>query len=344
MGLHGSPTCTMAYGEKGECVGYLVGRENKGLACMFTMMNAARLDVGLQGVGVAEGAFQHALAYAQDRRQGRAYGEKSGPQVPIIEHPDVRRMLYRMKSSIEASRAICYANAIAYDLAHYAPDAEQKRRAKALEELLTPISKAWSTDEANATTSLGVQIHGGMGYVEETGAAQFVRDARIAAIYEGTNGIQAIDLVGRKLPMEGGEVVAGFLEDALRTAADLKDASRPELQDMGARLAEGASALKVSSDWLMEALRKNPNDALAGADAYLQQFGLVAGGHYMGRGALAAARLAEANSGDTVYYRSKVSLAGFFAAHRLSEAAGLTQTVCAGADALAPIEPEALAG
>ncbi|MEL7028819.1 MAG: acyl-CoA dehydrogenase, partial [Pseudomonadota bacterium] len=344
MGLHGSPTCTMAYGEDGECVGYLLGEENRGMACMFTMMNAARLDVGLQGVGVAEGAFQQALAYAQERRQGRAPGRKDAAQSPIIDHPDVRRMLYTIKTYTEASRAVCYANAVAYDLAKHAPDEGERARAKGLEELLTPISKAWSTDLANETTSLGVQVHGGMGYIEETGAAQFLRDARIAAIYEGTNGIQAIDLVGRKLPMEGGALVRGFIEDARRTAASLNDTSRADLQEIGARLGAAADALSASSEWLLEALPGRMEDALAGATPYLRQFGLVAGGRYLGRGALAAAKCAEANEGDGDYYRSKVSLARFYAANLLSQADALTGAVVAGGDAVAPIDPEALAG
>jgi len=344
MGLHGSPTCTMAYGEAGECVGYLIGEENRGMACMFTMMNAARLDVGVQGVGVAEGAYQQALAYAQDRRQGRADGRREGPQSPIIEHPDVRRMLYAMKTATDASRAVCYANAVAYDLAKHAPDEAARAEAKALEELLTPISKAWSTDLANETTSLGVQIHGGMGYVEETGAAQFVRDARIAAIYEGTNGIQAIDLVGRKLPMEGGAVVERFIDDAQRTAAALNDTPRSDLQEIGGRLAEAADAVRATSAWLTEALRRAPNDALAGATPYLRQFGLLAGGRYLGQGALAAAKLAEANEGDAAYYRSKVALARFYAANTLSQTPALSAAVTAGAEAAPELDPAVLAG
>ncbi|HOP19948.1 MAG TPA: acyl-CoA dehydrogenase family protein, partial [Amphiplicatus sp.] len=237
MGLHGSPTCVMVYGDKGECYGTLLGEEHKGLRNMFVMMNAARLDVGVQGVGIAERAFQRALAYAQERRQGRAPGVKTGPMIPIYEHADVRRMLYSMKALVSASRAICYANAVAYDLAHHAPTEEARRKAKALEELLTPISKGWSTDRANDVTSLGVQIHGGMGFIEETGAAQHMRDARIAAIYEGTNGIQAMDLVGRKLQGDGGAALREFLKNVQETATIMKAGKRGELKSIGARLA-----------------------------------------------------------------------------------------------------------
>ncbi len=199
LGIHGSPTCVMSYGENSECYGTLLGEENKGLQNMFVMMNAVRVDVGLQGVGVAERSFQRALAYAQERVQGRPIGVKSGSQVPIYEHLDVRRMLYSMKALTEASRAICYAAAVQHDLARHAPDEQVRNSAAARDGILTPVAKAWSSDKANDVTSLGVQVHGGMGFIEETGAAQHMRDARITAIYEGTNGIQAIDLVTRKL-------------------------------------------------------------------------------------------------------------------------------------------------
>lgn len=227
MGLHGSPTCVMVYGDRGECIGTLLGEEHKGLKNMFVMMNAARLDVGVQGVGVAERAFQRALAYAQERKQGRAAGARSGPMVPIYQHADVRRMIYSMKALVEASRAICYANAVAYDLARHAPDDAERRKAKEIEDLLTPVSKGWSTDRANDVASLGVQVHGGMGYVEETGAAQHMRDARIAAIYEGTNGIQAMDLVGRKLQGDGGAAAKAFIQNAREQAILLKAGSGP---------------------------------------------------------------------------------------------------------------------
>ncbi|MEL7490654.1 MAG: acyl-CoA dehydrogenase [Pseudomonadota bacterium] len=326
MGLHGSPTCVMAYGEHGECYGTLLGEENKGLKNMFIMMNSARLDVGVQGVGVAERAYQHALAYALERKQGRAPGVRSGDQIAIYEHPDVRRMLYSMKALVEASRGICYANAVAYDLARTAPDDAARARASALEGLLTPISKAWSTDRANEVTSLGVQIHGGMGYVEETGAAQHMRDARIAAIYEGTNGIQAMDLVGRKLQGDGGAAAKDFISMVMENAAALKASGNSALTDAGAKLAAAATALTESTNWLLETASADQEAVLAGATPYLKQFGNVAGGHYLASGALRA--LAQ---DDPAYASAKVTLAAFFADNYLTEAVSLTAAVTAGA-------------
>ncbi len=341
MGLHGSPTCVMSFGDNGECYGTLLGEENKGLKNMFVMMNAARLDVGMQGVGVAERAFQRALAYAEDRKQGRAPGVRSGDMIAIYEHADVRRMLYSMKALVEASRAICYANAVAYDLARHAPDEDKRREAKMLEELLTPISKAWSTDRANEVASLGVQVHGGMGYIEETGAAQHMRDARIAAIYEGTNGIQAMDLVGRKLQGDGGTAARIFIGHVREQAIVAKAARREELHHIGARLDEAASALLESTDWLLKAAAKDPEHALAGATPYLKQFGNVAGGFYLAKGAVAAA-IAAQESAEKDYYEAKIEIATFFADNYLTEAVSLTGAIKAGARAVARIDPDLL--
>lgn len=344
MGLHGSPTCVMQYGDDGACIGELLGEENKGLRNMFVMMNSARLDVGVQGVGIAERAYQHALSYAQDRRQGRAAGVRTGDMVPIIEHADVRRMLYSMKALTEASRAICYANAVAYDLARHAPDEDARRAARALEELLTPISKAWASDRANDVTSLGVQIHGGMGYVEETGAAQFMRDARIAAIYEGTNGIQAIDLVGRKLQGDGGAAARSFMAMARDEAARCTAHDNPDLKAIGARLLAGVEALSQATDWLLEAAKSDQDDVLAGATPYLKQFGNVAGGFYLAKGARAAADQMQAPDADRAYLTGRLTIARFFADTYLVEAAGLTPTITAGAGVLAALEPAILTG
>ncbi|MEL7487984.1 MAG: acyl-CoA dehydrogenase, partial [Pseudomonadota bacterium] len=337
MGLHGSPTCVMAYGERGECIGTLLGEENRGLKNMFVMMNSARLDVGVQGVGIAERAYQRALAYALDRKQGRAPGVKSGDQVAIFEHPDVRRMLYSMKTLVEASRGICYANAVAYDLARYGASEDDRRAGKAREELLTPIAKAWSTDRANDVCSLGVQIHGGMGYVEETGAAQHMRDARIAAIYEGTNGIQAMDLVGRKLQGDGGAAARDFIREVKENAAALQASSSDDLQSVGARLAAAADALEASTAWLLEAAASDPTAVLAGASPYLKQFGNVAGGHYLSRGALSAL-----HREDAAYAASKTQLARFYGDNYLVEAIGLTPSVTAGGGGVDALEPALL--
>src|SRR6185295_7658330 len=251
MGIHASPTCTMAYE---GATGWLIGEENKGLAAMFTMMNAARLNVGVQGVAIAEAARQKALAYAQERKQGGAF---------IIHHPDVRRMLTTMRAKVQAGRAICYATAVAADSGD-----------KAREDLLTPIAKAWCTDLGVEAASLGVQVHGGMGFVEEGGAAQFYRDARIAPIYEGTNGIQAIDLYGRKLLGDRGEAMGALINDAREAGAALK-------KTRGARLIVAADALEEATNYMLSAARE---DALAGASEYLALAGDVAGGLYLARG------------------------------------------------------------
>lgn len=309
---------------------------------MFIMMNSARLDVGMQGVGVAEAAYQRALAYAQDRRQGRAPGVKSGDQVAIYEHADVRRTLYSMKSLIEASRGICYANAVAYDLARTSPDEAMRKEASALEGLLTPISKAWATDRANEVTSMGVQIHGGMGYIEETGAAQHMRDARIAAIYEGTNGIQAMDLVGRKLQGDGGAAVRAFIQNVKEQAIIAKAGKRDDLHHIGGRLAEAVEALEASTDWLLDAAKGGQDDVLAGATPYLKQFGNVAGGYYLARAAVASALAANEGGDDKAYHESKIAMAVFFADNYLTEAVGLTACVTAGAGVLSHINPELL--
>ena len=342
LGLHGSPTCVMAFGESGECLGTLLGEENRGLRNMFVMMNSARLDVGTQGVGVAERAYQRALAYALERKQGRKPGEKSGAQVPIYEHPDVRRMLFTMKSLTEAARGICYANAVAYDLARTASDSDERKAASALEGLLTPISKAWSSDRANEVTSIGIQVHGGMGYVEETGAAQHLRDVRISGIYEGTNGIQAIDLVGRKLQGDGGAAAARFVEQAKSLADRLNAESRDELKSIGVSLTAATEALEASTMWLLNAAQSNQEDVLAGASPYLKQFGNVAGGYFLAKGALAAARKVEEGNADAAYLESKIVIAHFYADNFLSEAEALQAAVTSGATVVQAVDPELL--
>ena len=263
LGIHASPTCVMAFGENDGAIGWLVGAENRGMACMFTMMNNARLHVGLQGVGVAERATQHALAYAVERKQGRApgAGKDDNEAVAIINHPDVRRMLMSMRTLTEAARGICYENAVMADLAHTSGDAA----AQAKYDLLTPISKAFSTDIANEVAALGVQVHGGMGFIEETGAAQHVRDARILTIYEGTNGIQAMDLVGRKLPLGNGEVVRAYIGEMRETAEMCRQSNHPVLTQVAGELGDAIDALETATDWLLDRSKSSPMDTLAGA-------------------------------------------------------------------------------
>ncbi len=340
MGLHGSPTSVMAFGDRGECYGTLLGEENKGLRNMFVMMNSARLDVGTQGVGVAERSFQRALAYAQERKQGRAPGVRNGDQIAIYEHPDVRRTLYIMKALIEASRGICYANAVAFDLSKTARDDTARTYNKVRESLLTPISKAWATDRANEVTSMGLQIHGGMGYVEETGAAQHMRDSRIAAIYEGTNGIQAIDLVGRKLQGDGGAGVSDFIKEVEETIHMLGNGD-DFLKNIGTHLEHAVRALELSTNWLLKSAATNPEDPLAGATAYLKQFGNVAGGHYLARGVLG---LMQEGATDKKYLQSKRVLLKVFADNFLAEAVGLCPAVTGGIATIERLDPSILAG
>ena len=339
LGIHASPTCVMAFGENDGAIGWLVGAENRGMACMFTMMNNARLHVGLQGVGVAERATQHALAYAVERKQGRApgAGKDDNEPVAIINHPDVRRMLMSMRTMTEAARGICYENAVMADLAHTSGDAA----AQAKYDLLTPISKAFSTDIANEVAALGVQVHGGMGFIEETGAAQHIRDARILTIYEGTNGIQAIDLVGRKLPLGNGEVVRAYMGEMRETAEMCRQSNHPVLTQVAGELGDAIDALETATDWLLERAKSNPMDTLAGATPYLRLFGLAAGGHYLAKGALAAT---QEEALDPAFVYRKLSSIRFFGANTLTACGGLAVSVMAGNDVVDDIGLEALAG
>ncbi|MBX3508249.1 MAG: acyl-CoA dehydrogenase [Parvibaculum sp.] len=325
LGIHGSPTCVMSYGEKGGAVGWLIGEENRGLACMFTMMNNARLLVGTQGVAIAEAAYQHALAYAKERKQGRPVGSSLAPgeMAPIIEHPDVRRMLLSMKVMTEAARAICYATAVAIDGAHGGGDEETRRAAQARADLLTPVAKSFSTDIGVEAASIGVQIHGGMGFIEETGAAQFYRDARILPIYEGTNGIQAIDLVTRKLPLGNGDVARGFIAEMRETAKAARSSNDKVLTGVGAALDEALDTLDKATDYMLANLKSAPNDCLAGASPYLRIFGTAAGGHYLVRAALMD-RAATARR----------AIAQFYAANILPNVHGLLGPATAGDESL----------
>lgn len=336
IGIHASPTCVMNFGEKDGAVGYLVGEENKGLETMFIMMNAARLAVGVQGVAIAERATQRAIAYANERRQGRGVDGGAGP-VPIVEHADVRRMLVTMQAMTQAARAICLATAREGDLAHRAGEGEARSQAQARAALLTPVAKAFSTDIACEVASLGVQVHGGMGFVEETGAAQYYRDARILPIYEGTNGIQAIDLVVRKLPLGNGDVMRAYLVELGETVKEVGESNRPEFGRMGERLGEALAALSEASKWMGEQLQKDSQSALAGATAYLRLFGITAGGCYLARGALLAATDDGADSGARY-----VGLARFFAENICVGAVGLAASVTAGADSLLSIPTQRL--
>ena len=330
LGIHGSPTCTMIYGdgkygaEKGA-VGWLVGEENKGLACMFTMMNNARLAVGIQGVAIAEAATQKAIAYARERTQGRAPGTVASGMSPIIEHPDVARMLLTMKTLTQGSRAICYACAEAIDMSHRDPERAKYWQERAA--LLTPIAKSFSTDVGVDVASLGIQVHGGMGFIEETGAARLLRDARIAPIYEGTNGIQAIDLVTRKLTIANGDHVRGFIAELREIADAVTKSNLDGFGETAPRLQAAIADLERTSEWLL--LRQAEGaaaEALAGATPYQRLFGLVLTGAYLAKGGLA-----DAGDGEGT---KRIALCRFAAENLLAETAALADRTVAGASSL----------
>ena len=334
LGIHASPTCVMAYGDDQGAVGFLVGEENGGMRATFTMMNHARLSVGLEGVAIAERSYQQALAYAHERRQGRAPGAPAGESSAIIDHPDVRRMLLDMRSSTSAMRGLAYRNAELIDRASHGSDAAQRQAAEEQAALLTPVTKAWATDMGCELVSVGLQVHGGMGFIEETGSAQHYRDARIAPIYEGTNGIQSADLVGRKLSMRDGAALRDHLSQIRATAEAL--AGTGDLAPVRRHLEAALEATGEASDWLLEA---GPAQRLAGADAFLGMLAVTTGAAALADGALAATRL-----GDPDAAADRAVLARFFAASRLSAVPGLLAAVTEPADDLAAAAQRILAG
>jgi alkylation response protein AidB-like acyl-CoA dehydrogenase len=328
LGIHGSPTCTMIYGDHEGAVGYLIGEENRGLNCMFTMMNSARLGVGLQGVAVAERAMQLALTYASERKQGKAMGTAGEGPNAIIDHPDVLRMLTMMRAKTEAARAICYMTAAAIDRSHREPDGAKRKIAEERAALLTPVAKSWSTDIGIEVASLGIQVHGGMGFIEGSGAAQHMRDARIAAIYEGTNGIQAIDLVTRKLPLSQGGAARALLADANAMVARYGASGLAASKSSAANLADAMSALEKATRAISDAATNRISEALAVATPYQDLFGIALGG----------AALAEAatHAKGTALEKHYEHLVQFFATHVSPQANALANIVIEGGDALSP--------
>lgn len=328
LGIHASPTCTMTFGDNGGATGHLIGEENKGLQIMFIMMNAARLGVAGEGVASAERAYQLARAYANDRVQGSDVRDPDGGAVTIVHHPDVQRMLLRMKALTEAARAISYATAGAMDVSRRASEAADREEGARLSALLTPVAKAFGTDIGVEVSSLGIQVHGGMGYVEDAGAAQIFRDARIPPIYEGTNGIQAIDLVTRKLPGDKGQHVARYIADLRETVDAVAASNAPEFGATAENLRDAIDALDTATTYLLETLPSHPAAALAGATPYLRLFGLAAGGTYLARGAL------NARSSDAHDMDAATVLCRFFAENLIGETASLARVVTTGAPAL----------
>ncbi len=339
MGIHASPTAVMVFGDKAGAIGYLVGEPNRGLEYMFTMMNHARLNVGLEGVAIAERAYQQALGYARERVQGRIVGDASGGKKPILHHPDVRRMLMDMKSRTEATRAIAYYVAGCMDRAKSHADENVRRANQSRLELLTPVVKGWCTEAAQGVTWNGIQVHGGMGFIEETGACQHMRDARITTIYEGTTAIQANDLIGRKVAREGGHAMRALLEEMGETRRGLQDHADTQLQKFGTALERGIAALREATEWLLANYERSPQAAAAGAVPFLKLAGTVTGAWLMARAATVAFdRLKEA---DGEFYGAKLVTARYFVEHVLPEANGYRDAIVNGAESVLAL-PEAL--
>ena len=332
LGIHASPTCVLSYGQNGGAIAELVGEENRGLEYMFIMMNAARYSVGLEGIGLSERAYQTALAYARERIQSTEAGVRGGPRVPIVRHPDVRRMLLLMKSQTEAMRALSVVVAVSLDAARLHPRAEERERHQAVADLMIPVIKGWCTENSVDIASLGVQVHGGVGFVEETGAAQFVRDARITPIYEGTTGIQANDLIGRKLARDGGRAAQWVITQMRALAGDL--AAAPKLTEAAAAFSAAIDALERAIRYVVENYATDIRGVSVGAVPMLKLFGIVAGGWQLLRSALISQQRLAAPKGtgaDAGFYEAKILTARFYSDHVLSQAPGLSHSIVHGA-------------
>ena len=331
LGIHASPTAVLAFGDKGGAIGTLVGEANRGLEYMFIMMNEARFAVGMEGLALSERAYQQALAYAKDRIQGTEAGVRGGPKVSIIHHPDVRRMLMSMKSQIEAQRALAYVVGAATDMAHYHPDEAVRAQNQAFMDLMIPVVKGWLTEASIEITSTGVQVHGGMGFIEETGAAQHFRDARITSIYEGTTAIQANDLIGRKIAREGGQTVKLAIAEMRRVEAQLSEAAGEEFAAIRKSLSAAVTALEEAVAYIVATYGADIKSASVGSVPFLKLLGIVAGGWQMGRAALVSARRLAEGGGDASFYKAKITTARFYADHVLAQAPGLAYSVVSGA-------------
>ena len=338
LGIHGSPTCVLEFGGDKGAVAYLVGEEHRGMAYMFTMMNNARLSVGVQGVSIAERAYQDAVAYAQERTQGRALGAPAGTSSPIIEHPDVRRNLLTMKAYIEAARGLAFLDAAAVDAQMHHPDEDARELATERASILTPITKGWCTDLGVSLSSIAVQVHGGMGFVEETGVAQHYRDARINPIYEGTNGIQALDLVARKLPLRGGAAI-NELFDEIDATASLAGEGDEALGQMASAVGSANAVVRATTAKVLGQLAENPADAFAGATPYLTMMGQLLGGWSMLLQAIAARRRLDEGEVDP-NLDAKLVTAEFYCSQLLPQAAALEPAVLGRAEVLMALAPE----
>ena len=329
LGIKASPTAVLQFGDHGGAIGTLVGEENRGLEYMFIMMNAARFAVGMQGVAVAETAYQKAVGYARDRVQSRDLAGSPGP-VSIIHHPDVRRMLMSMRAQTEGARALAYVTAAAYDAAHHSGDTAVRRENQAFYEFMVPVVKGWSTEMSIEVASTGVQVHGGMGFIEETGAAQYYRDARILTIYEGTTAIQANDLVGRKTVRDGGATAKAILAQVRATEAELEAVDSGDLAAIRNQLAAASRALEEVVDYIVANMKSDIKAVFSGSVPYLKMAGIVLCGWQMARAALIAQRKLDAGEGDARFYQAKIGTARFFADHLLSQAAGYRAAIVGG--------------
>ncbi|RJG20595.1 acyl-CoA dehydrogenase [Massilia cavernae] len=329
LGIKASPTAVLQFGDHGGAIGTLVGEENRGLEYMFIMMNAARFAVGMQGIAVADRAYQQAAAFAKDRVQSRDLAGSPGP-VAIINHPDVRRMLMSMRSQVEAARALAYVGAGVGDMAHSHPDADARAANLALYEYLVPVIKGWSTEMSETVTRDGVQVHGGMGFIEETGAAQHYRDAKILSIYEGTTAIQANDLVGRKTVRDGGAVAKSLVAQVRATEAELAGVDNADFAAIRRELEQGSAALEAVVDFVVANIKGDIKAVFSGSVLYLRLAGIVLGGWQMARAALVAQRKLDAGEGDAQFYKAKIATARFFADHVLSQAGSLRTAIVDG--------------
>ena len=338
LGIHASPTCVMSYGDNGGALGYLVGEPHSGIACMFTMMNHARLAVGVQGLSISERAYQHALSYAKDRTQGKALGQKG--KVTIIHHPDVRRMLMLMKSGIEAMRSLCYVSAASLDYIHHGESEETRAFHTARFALLTPVTKAWCTELGQELSSLGVQIHGGMGYVEETGAAQHFRDARITTIYEGTTGIQAMDLVGRKIIRDSGTAINELLSEMREVSESLSTCDNSLLSGFQDQLSSAIQNLQNASDWILQNYETDANAPGSVAVNFMMLMGTVCGGWLMAKAALSALNKLEQGDDDHEFYEAKLITTRFYGEHYLPRSDSYLASVIAGSESIMSLTNE----
>ena len=331
LGIHASPTAVLAFGDNGGAIGTLIGEANRGLEYMFIMMNEARFAVGMEGLALSERAYQLALAYAKDRVQGTEAGVRGGPKVSILHHSDVRRLLLNMKSTTEAMRALAYVVGSATDMAHHHPDEAVRTRNQAFVDLMIPVVKGWCTENSIAVTSDGVQVHGGMGFIEETGAAQHFRDSRITSIYEGTTAIQANDLIGRKIARENGLTVLALVAEMRKVEAQLAEAAGDEFAAIRKSLSAGITAVEEAVAYIVATYGKDIKAASVGSVPFLKLLGIVAGGWQMGRAALVSARRLAEGSGDASFYKAKITTARFYADHVLSQAPGIAYSVVNGA-------------